>query len=213
MRRRVNRQTANPAKKMAKSMSTFAFLTCLIVIGILFVIYQYKNGDKAGSGDIASASTVQQLAEKDLENSYPETPAEVMKLLGRINQCMYNNGITDGEYFDGLLSQIRMMYSASLLDQNPVEQHTQGLKDEVNEFASDKRKIVNYTVDKSSSVKYRTIGGKECAYIQMAYFFNQKGNYSKSFQDYVLVKEDGKWKILAFKKNETAGQEGQKQDA
>lgn len=213
MRRRVNRQAANPAKKMAKSMSTFAFLTCLIVIGILFVIYQYKNSDKAGSGDIASASTVQQLTEKDLENSYPETPAEVMKLLGRINQCMYNNGISDGEYFDGLLSQIRMMYSASLLDQNPVEEHTQGLKDEVNEFASDKRKIVNYTVDKSSSVKYRTIGGKECAYIQMAYFFNQKGNYSKSFQDYVLVKEDGKWKILAFKKNATAGQEGQKQDA
>lgn len=212
MRRGTNRQETNPAKKMAKNMTRFAFLTCLVVIGVLFVVYKFKNGDSTDSGDVTSASEVQRLSEKDLEDGYPETPAEVMKFLGRINQCMYNNEITEGEYFDGLLSQIRMLYSASLLEQNPLEEHAKNLREEVSAFASNKRKIVNYTVDKSSSVKYRTIGGQECAYIQMAYFFNEKGNYSKSFQDYVLVKEENRWKVLAFKKNEKAGQQEEKKE-
>ena len=92
MRRRASRQETNPAKKMAKNMSVFAFLTCLIVIGIMFVYYQHKNSDKSDAGDVSSASEVQRLAQKDLDSGYPETPAEVMKFLGRVNQCMYNNG-------------------------------------------------------------------------------------------------------------------------
>ncbi len=205
MRRRASRQETNPAKKMAKNMSVFAFLTCLVVIGIMFVYYQHKNSDPSDSGEASSASEVQRLAQKDLEMGYPETPTEVLRFLGRVNQCMYNNEIMEGEYFDGLLSQIRMLYSESLLQQNPLEEHKQNLREEMNGFASTKRKIVNYTVDKSSSVKYRTIDGKECAYVQMAYFFNEKGNYSKSFQDYVMIRENDRWKVLAFKKNEKAG--------
>ena len=205
MRRRASRQETNPAKKMAKNMSVFAFLTCLIVIGIMFVYYQHKNSDKSDAGDVSSASEVQRLAQKDLDSGYPETPAEVMKFLGRVNQCMYNNEIVEGENFDQLLSQIRMLYSDSLLQQNPLEEHEKNLREEIQGFASVKRKIVNYTVDKSSSVKYRTIDGKDCAYIQMAYFLNEKGNYSKSFQDYILIRENDQWKIMAFKTNEKAG--------
>ena len=62
MRRRASRQETNPAKKMAKNMSVFAFLTCLIVIGIMFVYYQHKNSDKSDAGDVSSASEVQRLA-------------------------------------------------------------------------------------------------------------------------------------------------------
>ena len=42
---------------------------------------------------------------------------------------------------------------------------------------------------------------------------NEKGNYSKSYQDYVLVNEDNKWKIFAFKKNEQDGQENPEGDS
>ena len=38
-------------------------------------------------------------------------------------------------------------------------------------------------------------------YVQMAYFMKENGNYTKSFQEYILVKENGKWKILSFQKN------------
>lgn len=190
----------NPAQKMARNVSVFAFVMCLIVIGIIFVYNQYKNGDRTSAGDDTLTTEVEKLAEKDLELGYPATPTEVMKLFGRINQCMYNS-VMDDEDFDQLLTQLRMLYSTTLLDQNSFEEQKDDLKAEVDEFMDSKRKIANYTVDKSSSVKYRTIEGKECAYIQLAFFMSENGKYSKSFQDYILVKENDDWKILAFKKN------------
>ena len=47
----------------------------------------------------------------------------------------------------------------------------------------------------------------------MAYFLNEKGNYSKSFQDYILIRENDQWKIMAFKKNEKAGINDEKKEA
>ncbi len=212
MQRKQIRQEKNPAKKMARNMSVFAFITCLIVIGIIFVFYQHKNGKKTDNGG-GSVPEVQRLAEKDLELGYPGTPSEVLKLLGRINQCIYNSEGLGDEYLDKLLKQMRMLYSTSLLEQNSFEEHKKNLLAETEEFNSKKRKIVNYTVDKSSETEYKTIDGKSCAYLQMAFFMNEKGNYSKSYQDYVLVNEDNKWKIFAFKKNEQEGQENPEGDS
>ena len=131
---------------------------------------------------------------------YPDTPAEVLKLFGRMNQCIYNNNMSDKQ-FDELVNQMRLLYSNSLLSQNPFEEQRDNLKDEIQEFRKQKRRIANYTVDKGSSVKYKTIQNQDCAYVQMAYFMKENGNYTKSFQEYILVKENEKWKILSFQKN------------
>ncbi len=199
MQRRQVPTKKNPAKKMAKNMSMFSFVTCLIVIGIIFVYSEHKKQDK--SMVVTKSTEVERLAAKDLELGYPETPAEVLKLFGRINQCMYNTSMTEEE-FEQLLGQLRMLYSNQLLEQNPIDEQRAKLKAEVDNFISGKKKIVNYTVDKSSSVKYEKINGQECAYIQLSYFLSENSQYSKTFQDYVLVKEDNHWKILAFRKNE-----------
>ncbi len=196
-RRRVSTEK-NPAKKMAKNMSVFAFITCLVVIAVIFVFAEHKKEDK--SVVTTSSTEVEKISAKDLELAYPGTPAEVLKLFGRINQCMYNTSMKEEE-FDQLLKQMRMLYSRQLLEQNPYEEQRINLKAEVDGFISNKKRIVNYTVDKSSSVEYEKIEGQECAYAQLAYFINENGQYSKTFQEYVMIKEDGLWKILAFRKN------------
>lgn len=150
--------------------------------------------------DNTTASEAERLINKDLEVGYPDTPTEVLKLFGRMNQCIYNNNMSDKQ-FDELVNQMRLLYSNSLLSQNPFEEQRDNLKDEIQEFRKQKRRIANYTVDKGSSVKYKTIQNQDCAYVQMAYFMKENGNYTKSFQEYILVKEDKKWKILSFQKN------------
>ena len=112
--------------------------------------------------------------------------------------------------FDELLTQMRLLYSNSLLSQNSFEEQREDLKAEIKAFREVKRRIVNYTVEKSSSVQYKTIENQDCAFVQMAYFMSEKGNYTKSFQDYILVKENGKWKILSFKKNVSQNAQEQK---
>lgn len=196
-----------PAQKMAKNMTIFAFVTCLLAIGVIYVFYQHKNADKAESGNIPSATELQKLTEKDLEMGYPETPTEVVRFFARINQYIYNTGGLDDETFDKLLNQLRMLYSKSLLDQNTFEEQKENFIAEVQEFQKKKRKIANYTVDKESSLKYLDYDGQKCALIQISFFMTENGNYSKVFQDYILVKEEKHWKILAFKKNVNSNQE------
>lgn len=196
-----------PAQKMAKNMTIFAFVTCLLAIGVIYVFYQHKNADKAESGNMPSATELQKLTEKDLEMGYPETPTEVVKFFARINQYIYNTGGLDDETFDKLLNQLRMLYSKSLLDQNTFEEQKENFIAEVQEFQKKKRKIANYTVDKESSLKYLDYDGQKCALIQISFFMTENGNYSKVFQDYILVKEEKRWKILAFKKNVDSNKE------
>ena len=46
---------------------------------------------------------------------------------------------------------------------------------------------------------YKTVDGDKCAYVTASYFIKGDDNYSKTYQEYVLRKdEDGNWKILVF---------------
>ncbi|MGN1206451.1 MAG: DUF6715 family protein [Eubacterium sp.] len=200
MPKRHIQQTQAPAKKMAKNITSFAFLAGLLIIIAIAFFYAHKDKEESVTTTNNKMSEAEKLISKDLEVGYPETPTEVMKLFGRINQCIYNSNMAD-EQFDALLNQMRLLYSNSLISQNSFEEQRDNLKDEIEAFRKSKRRIANYTVEKSSSIKYKTIENQDCAFVQMAYFMSEKGDYTKSFQDYILVKENGKWKILSFQKD------------
>lgn len=214
MQRMKQDQGKTPAQKMAKNISVFAFVTCLIVIGIVMVFYQRKNSDKSELADGEPKTEAGKIIAKDLEVDYPATPTEVLKFLGRINKCLYN-GEASEEDQNNILEQLRALYSAKLLEQNPLDEHRKNLVKELEAFSSKNYRIASCTVGKSSSVKYGTVEGQECAYLQMAYFLKSRkeSKSAKSYQNYVLVKEDGKWKILAFQSGQKNGQKAEKKDS
>lgn len=198
--RHHTQQVNNRVKKTAKNMRVFAFVMCLIVIALIWGFSRHKNSEP-GSEDVTKTQTeADKLIAKDLEVGYPATPSEVVKLFGRMNQCLYNTALDENQFM-GLLNQVRMLYSEELLAKNSLQEQKDAIHNEVEQFREMKKKIVNYTVDKASSVKYKTVKKKKCAYLEMAYFMSGDGKYYKSFQDYVLVKEGKRWKILAFRLN------------
>lgn len=189
-------------KSSKKSLISFIIIMCILVIGAMAVYFQVMKRQQMKQ-DISTPTTeTEKLIAKDLDQGYPETPTEVMKLWGRINQCLYNTDMSD-EQFDALASQLRTMYSTELAEQNPESSHKKKLKEEISEFQDNKYKIVSYSAESGKNVKYQTLNGKECAYLSLYYFINQRGNYAKTFQDYILVKENERWKILGFQKAET----------
>lgn len=197
-KRHIQQTQPAPAKKLSKNITSFAFFAGLLIVVAIAFFYAHKEKQDTTT-DSSTMSEAERLINKDLEVGYPDTPAEVLKLFGRMNQCIYNNNMSDKQ-FDELLNQMRLLYSNSLLSQNSFEEQRDSLKAEIKEFHKQKRRIANYTVDKGSSVKYKTIQNQDCAYVQMAYFMKENGNYTKSFQEYILVKENEKWKILSFQK-------------
>jgi len=184
-------------KNMAKNLTAFTFVVCLIVIGGMAVYYQYMKRQQMRETVQTPATEIEKLLAKDMEIGYPETPTEVMKLWGRMNQCLYNSALSDEEYAK-MIKQFRMMYSSELLAENAEEEHSKKLKTEIDSLKKDKGKIVSYSAETGQSVQYKTIEGKECAYIRISYFLNRNNEYYKTYQDYILVKENDKWKILGF---------------
>lgn len=180
----------------------FVFIMLLVVVGVLGIYFQVMRKQQMDSVVHTPTTELEKLLAKDLEIGYPETPTEVMKLWGRFNQCLYNTSLQEEEY-TSLLKQLRVMYSSELLTQNPEDNHSNKLKKEVEAFKEKKGNIVSYSAETGKSVQYKTIQGKECAYIRISYFINQKDGYVKSFQDFILVQENEKWKILGFKEAQT----------
>lgn len=178
---------------------TFILLMVVLVVAGLLVYYQYMHKQQRQDVVQTPATETEKLLAKDMEMGYPETPAELMKLWCRFNQCIYNTRLDD-EQLKTLLKQIRVMYSAELLEKNSEESHFTKLKEEVTEFQSNKKRIVSYSADAGVSPAYKKIKNRKNAKVRIYYFINEGNGYVKQYQDYILVREDEKWKILGFKK-------------
>lgn len=174
-----------------------------IIIGViciaLVVGYYYYLSNRNTSSENVEVSEVQKLILRDLkEKAYPETPREVVKLYNRIVSCYYNEDYTEEE-FRQLTDQELLLMDSELLDNNPPEQYFLRVEAEVEYYRGRNRTINNASVCDSNEVKFATIDGDECAYVEASYFVRDDDGFTKSNQNYVLRKdEEGRWKILAF---------------
>ncbi len=195
-----------------KKLAAFSFFMCMVVIGGMAVYYQYMKRQQLKSTTQTPTTEVQKLIDKDLDQGYPETPVEVMKLWGRYNQCLYNSKMTD-EQREELVKKLRYMYSEELAQKNPEKEHVQKFQAEVDLFKNKKQRIVSYTTDNGTSVQYKNVGDKQCVQVRLSYFINNDGSYTKSYQDFILAKEDDRWKVMGFravKNTESTKEEAEK---
>lgn len=185
-------------KKEKRSLFLFTAVMCVAVIAGMAVYYQYMKKQQARAETTTPVTEAEKLIAKDLEVGYPETPKEVMKLWGRLNQCLYNSGMSD-EKFLALVKQLRMLYCTDLLEQNPEEEHVQKMQEDTVQFRKDTNNIVRYAVQSEKEIQYKKINEKECANLQISYLINQGDGYAKEFQEFILVKENDHWKVLGFR--------------
>ena len=183
--------------KKAKSVGTFAFFICLIVVVGMMMYYRYMNRQRTEQTEKLPSTEVEKVLAKDMDGGYPETPKEVVGLYSRMIQCLYKDGMSDEE-FDKILEKVRLMYTSELFNNNSFENQKQKLQEEIKSFESDNRSILSYTVE-SSAGKYKTIKNRECTVVQVAFFLRKGNEYTKAYEEFMLTKEENKWKILGFR--------------
>lgn len=174
-----------------------AGLVCiLIVVGYY---YYLSNRDTKTTQESQELSTIAKITTKNLDDSYPKTPREVVKLYNEILKCYYNEDCTDEE-IEALAGQARKLMDEELLEQNPKDQYLIALKMDIQNYKDAKRTISRSDVCDSGEITYKTVKGSECAYVGASYFMKEENGYIKSYEQYVLRKDDsGNWKILAYK--------------
>jgi hypothetical protein len=180
-----------------RKLSIFLFVTLLAVIGALSVYYQYMKKQQMQETVHTPTTETEKLIAKDLDVGYPETPKEVMKLFGRINQCIYNKSLDDDD-FSSLVGQLRMLYCTELQEKNKQDKMESEIIAEKKQYKSHKRKIINYNIDEERNYQYKTVQGSEMVYLKFTYFIRSDGDYQTVKWYAILMKEDDKWKIREF---------------
>ena len=151
-------------------------LAIVIVAAICTAFYIVNNNSKKESAKEAGLTEIQKITTRNMEKDYPATPREVIKFYNRIVKCYYGRQYSDDE-LEQLADQALSMFDDDLLKKNEKESYI--------------------------DVKYMTDNGDDIAYVTASYFIKTGSSYTKTYQEYVLRKDDdGDWKILTFYKIE-----------
>ncbi len=194
-----------------KLLITGLCVACVAAIVGLFYYFTVMRGSKNVENEI-ELTEVQQIITRDLDLKYPETPREVVKLYSRIIDCFYAEQYSDDEFYQ-LGDMARELFDKDLLEQNPRDVYFEELMAEVASYREENKKILNWSVSKTSEIKYETVGKQKYAYVDASYFLNGKKMFGFAYQTYMLRKDaDGKWKILAFYETEGKGEDDAKTD-
>ena len=182
--------------------------TVFVIVLIVGCYYYMKHRETKTADDDVEVTQLHQVLDKQLDNSYPPTPREVIKFYNRIIECAYGDEYND-EQFQRLASQARKLMDEELLANNPEEAYKTKLQTEVQSYQEESRKILKTRVCNTDEVVYREIEGKKCAYVQATYFMKQgKKDFFKTYQSYLLRQDRNKnWKILAFHLTDAADED------
>lgn len=177
---------------------TYTIVIAILCIGLIvggYVFWMKQNEKPAGDVEL---SVVQKMITKDLKKNYPATPREVVKIYNEIITCFYNEEYTEDE-LNALGNQARMLMDVELLENNPRDSYFEKLKAEIADYKRDERIIISYNLCSSNEVQFVTVDNRECAYVKTSYFIKDKTGHSRTYQMYVVRKDDdGNWKILVF---------------
>lgn len=187
-------------KTKQKTLWTILIMVAVVIaaaIGFWQIIENKRT--KSQNEQKSKIEEVNAIVKKDFEANYPGTPREVVKMYSRISSCCYNQNLSDEETAL-LVGKMRELFDEELLASNPEEKHIENLKKDAESYHKAKKSISSYTVDKNSSVKKKTIDGKEYASLRASYLVQEKNSgYTKTYEEFLLrTDKNNHWKIVGW---------------
>ena len=170
---------------------------CLICTGFYFFSKENKTTEK-------DLTEVEKIIVRELDTNYPKTPREVVKFYNRIVSCYYGGEVSQ-EHLEKLVDQMLCLLDEDLLIVNPRDEYLDSVVDDIRLYKQANKTVVSTNVCDSNEVKYVDDikdGASEVdklAYVDASYFVNTDGEFSYTYQQFVLRQDDnGRWKIITF---------------
>lgn len=186
----------NKSKQSTKKTITVMIIV-LIVIAVSYYFIRTSTKPLINIG-ADNDSEVEKILSKDLDNNYPSSPREVVKLYSRISKCLYNENLSEKE-IDKLAKVIRVLLDEELLENNPNDVYLIDLKTDITTFRKAKRTIVNHSLQNNEDIIYWDNKEESMASIVSSISLKEDSEYAKIYHKYILKKDmDGNWKILGW---------------
>lgn len=168
----------------------------LIGLGVTYYYYLSTNNKSVDKKKNKTASEIEQLINEDFDKEYPATPREVVDIFSRILTCYYEGKCSDDEIMS-LVLQSRKLFDEELLNRNPLDEYMDNLKDEIEQYKTEGKKISTYIIEKNGEIEYKTFQSHYYSEVDCIYYVKGKSGTSRTMETYTLRKDsEGKWKIL-----------------
>ena len=150
---------------------------------------------------VTDVSELDKLLALKVENTYPSTPREVLKMYNRYLVVIYNEDLNDSQ-IKTLLEKQRIFYDNELLSVNPFEANYSSLVNDIALYRKSQKSIVKTSVAASTDVTYKEVDGESYAIMEASYFTRSgAAEFNKTYERYLFRKDaTGKWRILGFEK-------------
>lgn len=201
--RRTSTAASGTKKKKRKDSQLgqmIRFVVILVLVaGVIIAVYLRMTNQSKNSAQKAEENLTETEILKlyDLDNKYPKAARDVVKMHCRMLKTTYNEKLSDDDY-TVLNMQMRKLFSEALLAQNDPETQLEELKRTTKEFRTDGKIYISYSVDQEANVQYSTVDGVEYALVLMNCTIKQSSGTNTLSEEYLLCKEDGKWKIVGW---------------
>lgn len=173
----------------------------VVLLGLVLGYYFYLSNRKPATEaeeTTTEVSVVKSLLLKNIQNDYPPTPKEVVKLYAEMTTAFYTENCSD-EDFNGLALKIRELYDDELLGANSEAIYLDRLKAEVNSMKSQGNIISSYSTSSSTDVDFFSQDGFKFARLNVAFTIKNGINVGLTKETFLLRKDSkGHWKIYGW---------------
>ena len=167
-----------------------------LVVGYYFYLSNRKPKEAAEDTE-TTVSAVQKLLLKNIDDDYPPTPREVLKLYSDITVCFYSEDYTDEELTQ-LALQIEKLYDEELIANNTPDQYQKNLRWDIKTMKDKNLRVTSYSVASATDVDYFDAGGS-WARLSCTYTIRSGKEAGLAREIFLLRKDDmGHWKIYGW---------------
>lgn len=192
------------AKKSKSGISIKSIVIAVLCIALILFYFNYLSDRSSKQKTQRQLDELAALSEHDMVNEYPKTARDVVKMHCRFFKVFYGQSLTDDDLYT-LNKQIRYLYAVELLNYNSEDAMLKSLKSNIEKTSKEKYKYKSYILPEASQVKTYTQNGQEMATMEVQIMVDTKDASGYVFMQYVLVKENGQWKILAWGESRMGG--------
>jgi hypothetical protein len=184
--------------KKTKNRTAVTVITMLVialaVLSFYFYISYRTNPMKETS--IENMTEAQKLIAKDLQENYPPTPREVVKLFGSIMKVLYDN--VEDEDTEPLALKIRELYDKEFLANNPEESYLKNLYSDIAGWKDKGRRITSYILVNDELEQQEEIDEVQYATVYISFTIQENKKFTETWKVILRQDENEKWKILGW---------------
>ena len=166
-------------------------------VGIILVYFNHLSNNASRKRTTSEKTDIETLVEYDMQGNYPKTTRDVVKLHCRYTKLFYSKKLEDIEIKE-LNSKVIGLYSSELMRINTEETIYADLKANIKDMKKEGYVYLMYTLPEISQIKTYTKDGKNMATMEVEIALDTKEQKGYMYIQYVLVKENEQWKILAW---------------